>query len=310
MAISKKVAAVFLGKENFMETTAYVPKDGVHIRRKRIHTVTPLKIIVSLLMGIFSLLMVIPFLWMISTSFKVNGEVFVYPIQWIPKQWHFENYQQVWTGSNPFFVFYYNSLKITIITVVGSLITSAMAGFAFARLQFKGRNFLFLLYLSTMMIPSQVLLLPRFILFDKMQLINDHLSIILPGMFTILGTFLMRQFFSTLPNELLEAAKVDGAGYWRTFWQICLPLTKPALITLLILTFTWHWNDYENPLIFLRDKHLFTIPLGLTTYVEEFGTNYVLSMAASVSALLPLLILVIICQKWFVEGIASSGLKG
>jgi multiple sugar transport system permease protein len=185
-----------------------------------------------------------------------------------------------------------------------------MAGYAFAKIKFKGRNVLFLMYLSTMMIPGQVLLVPWFILFDWMKLINTHYSLILPGLFTVFGTFLMRQFFSTLPNELMEAGRVDGAGYWRTFWQICLPLTKPALVTLFILTFTWHWNEYENPLIFLRDRDLYTLPLGLTSYVEEFGTNYVLTMAASVSALLPLLIVVVVCQKWFVEGIASSGLKG
>lgn len=293
--------------------TAYKMKEKAHFISKRIRSKSvsfTLKVFVSILMGLFALVMVIPFLWMISTSFKVNGEVFDYPIQWIPTQWNLENYKKVWTGANPFYIYYFNSLKITVITVAGNLFTSAMAGFAFARLQFKGRNFLFLLYLSTMMIPSQVLLVPRFILFDTMKLINTHYSLILPGMFTVFGTFLMRQFFSTLPGELLEAAKVDGAGYWRTFWQICLPLTKPALMTLLILTFTWHWNDYEQPLIFLRDKALYTIPLGLTSYVEEFGTDYVLSMAASVSALIPLLIVVVICQKWFVEGITSSGLKG
>ena len=268
------------------------------------------KSLLTLLMAGIAILMILPYVWMISTSFKVNGEVFDYPIRWIPREWNWDNYAKVWTGPNPFYTYYWNSAKITGITVVGNLITSAMAGFAFAKLAFKGRNALFMLYLSTMMIPSQVLLLPRFILFDGMNLINTHGSLILPGMFTVFGTFLLRQFFSTLPGELLEAARVDGAGYWRMFWQISLPLTKPALVTLLILSFTWHWNEYEGPLIFLRDKALYTIPLGLTNYVEEFGTNYVLMMAASVSALVPLLIVVIVCQRWFVEGIASSGLKG
>ncbi|MDF2815628.1 MAG: carbohydrate transporter permease [Paenibacillus sp.] len=268
------------------------------------------KAIVTIVMAGLALLMILPYIWMISTSFKVNGDVFKYPIEWIPREWHWENYKQVWTGPNPFYTYYWNSMKITGITVAGNLLTAAMAGFAFAKLNFRGRNALFLLYLSTMMIPGQVLLLPRFILFDSMNLINTHWSLILPGMFTVLGTFLMRQFFSTLPNELLEAARVDGAGFWRMFWQICLPLTKPALVTLLILSFTWHWNEYEGPLIFLRDKALYTIPLGLTNYVEEFGTNYVLTMAASVSALLPLLIVVVVCQKWFVEGFANSGVKG
>ncbi len=269
-----------------------------------------IKLLLTLILAAISIVMILPFIWMISTSFKINGEVFKYPIDWIPHTWHFENYKKVWSGTDPFYLFYWNSIKITGITVAGNLLTSAMAGYAFAKIRFKGRNFLFLLYLSTMMIPGQVLLVPRFILFDQLQLINTHASIILPGLFTVFGTFLMRQFFSSLPNELLEAGRVDGAGYWRTFWQICLPLTKPALVTLLILSFTWHWNDYENPLIMLREKDLYTIPLGLTSYVEEFGTNYVLTMAASVSGLVPLLIVVVVCQKWFVEGIASSGLKG
>ena len=133
---------------------------------------------------------------------------------------------------------------------------------------------------------------------------------ILPGMFTVLGTFLMRQFFMTLPNELLEASKVDGAGYWRMFWQLSLPLTKPAIVTLLILTFTWHWNEYENPLILLRSRNLFTIPIGLSSFSDETGTDYPLIMAASVSALGPLIVIVAICQRWFVEGIANTGLKG
>ena len=140
--------------------------------------------------------MILPFIWMISTSFKVNGEVFKYPIDWIPHTWNFENYKKVWSGPNPFYLFYLNSIKITAITVAGNLLTSAMAGYAFAKIRFKGRNFLFLLYLSTMMIPGQVLLVPRFILFDQLQLINTHASIILPGLFTVFGTFLMRQFFS------------------------------------------------------------------------------------------------------------------
>ncbi|MNI51827.1 L-arabinose transport system permease protein AraQ [compost metagenome] len=203
-----------------------------------------------------------------------------------------------------------NSIKITAATVVGCLITSSLAGFAFAKIRFKGREGLFLLYLATMIIPSQVLLLPRFITFNWMGLIDTHAAIILPGIFTVFGTFLMRQFFSTIPNELLEAAQIDGAGIFRTFWRICLPLTKPALVTLVILTFTWHWNEYENPLIFLRSKELYTIPLGLTNYMDENTTDYAMIMTASVSALLPLILVVLVCQKWFVEGVASTGLKG
>ncbi|WP_241242753.1 carbohydrate ABC transporter permease [Paenibacillus whitsoniae] len=268
------------------------------------------KLSVTLCMLVLGVVVLIPFIWMISSSFKIQADLFKYPIDWIPKNPIFSNYEEVWGGKYKFALFYWNSAKITFITVVGSIITSSLAGFAFAKLNFKGRDFIFLMYLATMIIPAQVLLVPRFILFDRVGLVNTHLAVILPGIFTVFGTFLMRQFFSTIPNELLEAAKVDGAGFWRVYWQICLPLTKPAIVTLLILTFTWHWNEYENPLIFLRSSDLFTLPIGLSSFVDEYGANYSLIMAASVSALLPLIIVVAIFQRFFVEGIASSGLKG
>lgn len=274
------------------------------------HRGVALKLVMTLIFGILALIAIIPFIWMLSASFKQPSDLFKYPIEWIPKKLNLDNYKEVWFGQYPFFLYYWNSIKITVITVAGCLFTSSLAGFAFAKLQFKGKEALFLLYLATMIIPSQILLVPRFVLFDKLGLINSHWSIILPGVFSVLGTFMMRQFFSTLPNEILEASRVDGAGFWRMFWQISLPLTKPALVTLLILTFTWHWNEYENPLIFLRDNDLYTIPLGLTNYVDENSTNYTLIMAASVSALLPLIAIVAIFQKWFIEGIASSGVKG
>jgi multiple sugar transport system permease protein len=268
------------------------------------------KLSVTLVMLVLGVMVLIPFFWMISSSFKIQADLFKYPIDWIPKKPIISNYAEVWGGKYKFALFYWNSAKITLITVVGSIITSSMAGFAFGKLNFKGRDAIFLLYLGTMIIPAQVLLVPRFILFDRVGLVNTHWAVILPGIFTVFGTFLMRQFFSTIPNELLEAAKADGAGFFRIYWQICLPLTKPAIVTLLILTFTWHWNEYENPLIFLRSSELFTLPIGLSSFVDEYGANYSLIMAASVSALLPLIIVVAIFQRFFVEGIASSGLKG
>jgi multiple sugar transport system permease protein len=255
-------------------------------------------------------IMILPFLWMTSSSFKLPSEMFRTPIDWIPDRFYFDSYKEVWLGKYPFALYYWNSIKITALTVLGTLATSAMAGFAFAKLRFKGKDALFLIYLSTMIIPAQILLVPRFVLFDRLHLVDSHWAIILPGMFSVLGTFIMRQFFSTLPNELLEAAKVDGAGIFRTFWQVCLPLTKPALVSLLILSFTWHWNEYEMPLILLRSNERYTLPLALTNFVDENTTNYTAIMAASVSALLPLIVLVAIFQRWFVEGIVSSGVKG
>ncbi|NQX60047.1 carbohydrate ABC transporter permease [Paenibacillus qinlingensis] len=268
------------------------------------------KIIATLLFFALGIGMIMPFIWMFSASFKNSADLFEYPIRWIPKTWDLSNYEKVWNGSITFSTFYFNSIKITAFQVVGSLITSSLAGYAFAKLRFPGKNTIFLLYLATMIIPAQVFFVPRFIMFDKLGLVNTHLAIILPGMFTVLGTFIMRQFFGTLPSELMEAAKVDGAGYWRTYWQIALPLTKSALVTLLILTFTWHWNEYENPLILLRSRDLFTIPLGLTSFSDENGTDYPAIMAASVSAMIPLVIVVTVFQRWFVQGIANTGLKG
>jgi multiple sugar transport system permease protein len=265
---------------------------------------------VTLFMAAVAIVMILPFAWMVSSSFKLAGDIFHYPIEWIPRTWDFNNYAEVWEKGHRFDLYYWNTVKITVWTVAGSLLTSSMAGFAFAKIRFKGRETIFLLYLATMIIPGQVLLVPRFILFDYMGFINTHLAVIMPGIFSVFGTFLMRQFFSSIPGELMEAAKVDGAGFFRTFWQICLPLTKPALITLLILTFTAHWNEYEGPLIYLRDQELFTLTLGLTNFVGEYSTDYPRLMAASTCALLPLILLVMVFQRWFVEGLTNTGLKG
>ncbi|GIP49113.1 L-arabinose transport system permease protein AraQ [compost metagenome] len=269
-----------------------------------------MKWILTIVFAALAVCMILPFLWMTSSSFKLQSQMFQTPIDWIPNTFHFDSYLEVWAGKYPFGLYYWNSIKITAISVLGTIATSALAGFAFAKLDFRGKEVMFLLYLSTMIIPTQILLVPRFILFDKLHLVDSHWAIILPGMFSVLGTFIMRQFFSTLPNEILEAAKVDGAGVFRTFWQVSLPLTKPALVSLLILSFTWHWNEYEGPLIFLRTNELYTLPLALTNFVDENTTNYTAIMAASVSALLPLILLVAFFQRWFVEGIASSAVKG
>lgn len=268
-----------------------------------------IKTIITSAMLLLAAIILSPFLWMLSASFKIPADIFNYPIEWIPKTWNLRNYATVWGEKYHFVQYYWNTIKITVITVIGSLLTSSLAGFAFAKLNFKGRDIMFLLYLATMIIPSQILLVPRFIVFDYVGLVNTHWSIILPGVFSVIGTFLMRQFFLTIPGELLEAGKVDGASYWRIYWQIFIPLAKPALVSLLILTFTWTWNEYENPLIFLRDTNLYTLPLGLTNFVDENGTDYTLMMAASVSALVPLIVIVAFFQKWFVEGISSTGLK-
>lgn len=259
---------------------------------------------------LIGLLMIIPFVWMLSSSLKRESDIFVYPIQWIPKVWQFSNFREVWQGNAPFGLFYINSILVTFWTVLIQVLTSTMAGYAFAKINFRGRSFWFLLYLATMIIPPQVTLIPKFILFNWLGLLNTHISIILPGAFSAFGVFMLRQFFVTLPSELSESARIDGANEFRIWSQIMMPLAKPAIASLIILAFVWTWNDYMTPLVFLRSKELYTIPLGLDYFMDDSGTEYSLIMAAAVSAVVPLIAVYFIGQKFFIESIAASGIKG
>jgi multiple sugar transport system permease protein len=268
------------------------------------------KLILTVLMLIFALSMILPFIWMLSTSFKKPLEVFTYPIQWIPNTFEWENYKEVWFGTKPFWLYYWNSIKVTGITVIGIVVFSSAAAYGFSRIQFKGRDAIFLLYLATLMIPEQVTLIPRFVLFNYMGIYNSHLALILPGIFTALGTFLLRQFYLSIPKDFSEAAQIEGANHFQIWTKIIIPLSKPALVSLIILSFTLNWNEFVNPLVFITSEDLFTVPLGLSNFIDESGTDYTLMMAAAVSAILPVLILFITCQKWFIEGVAAGGIKG
>lgn len=268
------------------------------------------KSIVSLVAGVIGLFMVLPLVWMISSSLKSEVEVFQYPIRWIPETIRWENYREVWAGLYPFGIFYFNSIKVTVISVIGMLITSSLAAYSFAKLNFPGRDQIFLTYLATMMIPPQVLLVPRFLLFRNFGILNTHWALILPGIFVIFGVFLMRQFFTSIPNELSESAIIDGANHLAIWARVIMPLAKPALVSLLIVSFVWRWNEYEEPLIFLNTKELFTIPVGMTLFMDEFETRYSLIMAAAVSAILPVIAVFMAGQRFFVEGVMTSGLKG
>lgn len=256
-----------------------------------------------------ALLFIFPFIWMLSTSFKNEMDVLEIPIRLIPKQWNFENYKKVWT-ENSFLHYYMNSFKVTILTVLGDLCLTSMAAYAFARLKFRGKNIIFALYMATMMIPAQVLLLPKYILFRSLHLTNTHAALILPGIFSIFSTFLLRQFFMTIPYDLTEAAKIDGAGHFLTFSRVILPLAKPGLTTLVLVSFIWSWNDYINPLIFISDTKKYTLTVGLQLFQRSNGTNYAVIMAGAVCAVLPVIILFLVMQKQFIESFASSGIKG
>ncbi|MEC0329475.1 carbohydrate ABC transporter permease [Paenibacillus macerans] len=267
--------------------------------------------IITALMGIAGIFFILPFLWMLSASFKPELEVMTYPIQWIPSTWKIvENYSQVWLGSIPFALYYLNSIEVTLLTTALSLIISAMAAYGFSKVNFKGRDVVFMLVLATYMIPHQAILVPQFIMFRWLGLFDNHLGLVLLGASGVLGTFLLRQFFMGVHNEIIESARIDGANHWRIFFRIGLPLVKPALATYMILRFIWTWNDYQNPLIFLRTDSLFTLQLGIRKFADFNGEFYSLMMAGAVSAILPLLIIFIAGQKQVIEGVASGSVKG
>ncbi|MDB5083570.1 MAG: carbohydrate transporter permease [Bacilli bacterium] len=269
------------------------------------------RIIITIVMLVIGIAFLLPFIWMISASFKPEIDVFKYPIEWIPRHWNvYQNYRDVWFGDHPFAVYYWNSIKVCVLTTLISVTVSSLAAYGFTHVEFKGRNALFIIVLMTFMIPSYSIIVPQFILFTWLQLFDTHLGLILLGSFSALGTFMLRQFFLGLHKEYLEAAVIDGAGHLKIFRSIALPLVKPALATYAILRFIWTWNDYTNPLIFIRTDTLETIQVAIQKFASESGVFYSLIMAGTVSAILPLIVIFIIGQKQVIEGIALGGVKG
>ena len=233
----------------------------------------------------------VPLLWMFSTSLRPVSESFKLPPQWLPTQFRFENYIAPFESSVPFVGLFLNSMRITLAVTFGQLVSCSLAGYAFARLRFPGRDLLFLLLLASLMVPGQVTIIPIFLLMRDLGLIDNPLAIILPGLISAFGVFLMRQFFKQMPQELFDAARVDGAGHVRSFAQIALPLAGPAMATLAIITFNATWNAYFLPLIFLNSWHKMTLPQGIALLTGYMGAgNPSVVMAAVTMAILPVLI--------------------
>lgn len=269
------------------------------------------KIIITIIMLACGIVFLMPLIWMISTSMKFEQDVFTYPIQWIPQRFNgFENYKSVWVGDYPFYLYYWNTIKVTLLTTCLSVMVSAMAAYGFTKVNFRGRNALFLIVLATYMIPQQSIIVPQFLLFRSINLFDSHFGLILLGSFSVLGTFMLRQFFMSINDEFIEAARIDGAGHARIFLNVTLPLVQPAIATYAILRFIWTWNDYQSPLIFLRSDHLYTLQLAMRKFADIHGQFYALTMAAAVSAIIPLLLVFLIGQKRVIEGIALGGVKG
>lgn len=256
------------------------------------------------------LLFLVPLLWMISSSLKLAPEVFARDFQWIPDEIQWSNYLKIWLHDKvPFWRLYCNSLFITLLSTTGQLIISSMAGYALAKINFKGRNLIFILILITMMIPAQALIIPRFVLFKSVGLYNTHWALIIPAWFNVTSIFLLRQFYAKLPGDLMEAAKIDGASHLQIWWKIMLPLTKPALVTSTVLAFITSWNEYLNAIVFLPEAKNYTVAQGIQ-YWLAMSDEYNLMMAAAASAIIPVVVLFLFTQKYFVESIATSGVKG
>ena len=273
------------------------------------HRVAPSVILTYVVIAVVTLVMLLPFAWMLSASLKLSRDVFIFPIQWIPSEPRWQNYVDIWTKV-PLALFIYNTSKLTIIVTALQLLTSSFAAYAFAKLNFPYKNTLFLGYLATIAMPWQVYMVPQFLLMREFGLNNTHLALICLQAFTAFGVFLMRQFYMSIPTELCEAARIDGMNEYQIWARIMLPLSKPALSTLVIFTFVTTWNDFLGPMIYLTKTELKTVQIGLRMFISQYSAEYGLIMAASVVALIPVLIVFLSLQRFFVEGVASSGLKG
>jgi multiple sugar transport system permease protein len=258
----------------------------------------------------FALIQFLPFLWALSTSFKTGTEINVgFPPKWIPANPTLENYTNIF-NLVPFGRWYINSFAVALVTTVLTLFFSSTAGYAFARIPFPGRDIIFLAILGTMMIPGVITIIPIYILLRNLGMLDSYQGLIIPFMVTAFGIFMMRQFFVSIPNELEEAARVDGAGRVRTFAQVVLPLARPALSALTIFTFMGRWNDFLMPLIIINNPDLFTLPLGMSTFRGQYKTDWGLLMSGSILVMIPIVILYVAFQRFFIEGISYTGLKG
>lgn len=257
-----------------------------------------------------ALAFLLPFLWLVSSSFKNSTELFASPPIWIPKQLHWENYKIAF-GEFPFLLYLRNTLFIAGSCIVGSVISNSLVAYGFSRVEWKGRNVVFMIVIATMMLPFQVTMIPLFIFYQKIGWIGTFLPLIAPAFFgNAFYIFLLRQFFSGIPSELSQSAKVDGASEFRIYWQMILPLSLPALTTITIFTFMHTWGDFIGPLVFLSDNKLYTLSLGIQQIMSDLDPRWPLLMAVGVSMTLPVILIFFLLQKYFIQGIAFTGIKG
>ncbi|MGC5284830.1 carbohydrate ABC transporter permease [Micromonospora sp. DT231] len=253
--------------------------------------------------------LLLPFFWMVVASLKTNNDVFTIPITWLPDPVVWRNYVDIWQRSD-MTTWLWNTLLLSVIVTFLQVLTGSFAAYGFARVRFPGRNLLFLAYVGTIAVPWQSYMIPQFILMSKLHLANTLWSIVAIQAFGAIGVFLMKQFYETIPEELSEAARVDGLSEYGIYRRIILPLSRPALASLALLMFTTTWNDYLGPLVYLRSPELRTIQLGLNTFISQYNAEYALIMTGSVLSVLPVAVIFLLGQRYFIEGVASTGLKG
>lgn len=265
------------------------------------------RIIIGIVLGIWGLTTVVPFVWMLLSAFKTNAEIVSITGGFLPETWTLDNFRELFVRLN-FDVYLKNTIIITLLSFVG-LFFNAFAGYGFAKYDFKGKNFLFLLVLATMMIPGQVTMIPVYLILNTLNLTNSYLGIVLPTLSSAFGIFLFRQFFSSISDEMLEAARLDGASEYEIFFKIALPLSRPILAVQGILTFIGGWNSFLWPLIIANDQSYYTLSVGLQLLQGQHATNYALQMAGSAFMVIPILIIFVIFQKYILQGFDISGEK-
>lgn len=281
--------SAYLAKESFLRQHTY-------------------KVTLYLLLFTGCAIMLLPFFWMVMTSLKAESEVLRMPPQWIPKDWQWINYVKAWNVA-PFGRYFFNSFVIAIITTIGEVITAILAAYAFAKMRFFGKNVIFAVLLGTLMIPGEMLLIPNYVTITRLGWYNRYEALIIPWLASVFAIFLLRQFFRSIPDELQDAARIDGCSRIRFLWQIVVPLSKPAIMTVALLKFLGSWNAFLWVLIMTSSESMRTVPVGLSLFSSEVGTAYEQLMAASVLAIIPVLILFLFTQKQFIQGVARTGIK-
>ena len=274
-----------------------------------LHRLSIIKLLLAVILLFGAVSMIVPFFWMIITSFKYELDVYTIPIEWIPVRWNFQNYVRVWVELD-YIKYFKNSFVVTFFATVGQVILSSLAAYSLSKLNYPGRDKLFLGYIATLMIPWYAIMIPQFMIIQNMGLYDTHFALILLRLFSPFGVFLLRQFFIGIPNELIESARIDGCSEITIWWRIVLPLSKAAISTLVILTSMQSWNDFTGPLIYLSTNEKFTIQLAIRMFRTQFRSEVAMTMAATVCSMIPIVALYSSAQRYFIEGIQFSGIKG